>query len=246
MSSRPSRATLEQLRDFDTALLANTIGYIDPTPAHEYYMWGSIRSVTPALGPTVGIAVTCELDSSTPGGSPDVAGYWQQLEEMSRLDLPVVWVVRCVGSRPDHECVIGDGMAKTLHAAGCVGLVTDGGVRDVDGLLAVPFAAYGRGTTIHHGALRFRRLNEPVEIGGITVRTGDVIHANAEGVIKIPTACLGSLAGKAVRMRAFEHAAHAVLSQTDLAPKEKQARVAALVAEYGFADCVTPAEPRKT
>lgn len=246
MSTRPSRATLEQLRDFDTALLANTIGYIDPTPAHEYYMGSSIRSVTPALGPTVGIAVTCELDSSTPGGSPDVAGYWQQLEEMSRLDLPVVWVVRCVGSRPEHECVIGDGMAKTLHAAGCVGLVTNGGVRDVDGLLALPFAAYGRGTTIHHGALRFRRLNEPVEIGGITVRPGEIIHANAEGVIKIPSACLGHLAEKAVQMRAFEHAAHAVLSQTDLVPREKQARVAALVAEYGFADCVTPVEPGKT
>lgn len=49
MSTQPSRATLKQLRDFDTALLANTIGYIDPTPAHEYYMGSNIRSVTPTL-----------------------------------------------------------------------------------------------------------------------------------------------------------------------------------------------------
>ena len=50
---------LEQLEEFDTALLANTIGYIDATPAEQWYMGGMIRSLTPALGPAVGVA--CHL-----------------------------------------------------------------------------------------------------------------------------------------------------------------------------------------
>jgi 4-hydroxy-4-methyl-2-oxoglutarate aldolase len=230
-----SRSLFEELRDFDTALLANTIGYIDPTPAHEYYMGGSIRSVTPILGPTVGVAVTCELDSSSPGGQPDTEGYLQQLEQISRMDVPVVWVVKTVGSRPDHECVLGDGMAKSLYSVGCVGAVTDGGVRDIPGLLTVPFAVYSRGVTIHHTALRFRRMNEPIEIGGIVVRAGDVIHANAEGVIKIPPSCLEVLPAKAILMRAFEHEVHLALRRTDLTFAEKRARTAEALAKYGFA-----------
>jgi regulator of RNase E activity RraA len=239
MKTPVARSLLEQLRDFDTALLANTIGYIDPTPPHEYYMAGTIQSVTRSLGPTVGIALTCELDSSTPFGTPDLSGYWKQVEEMSRMSVPTVWVVKCVGSRPEHECVIGDGMGKTLFAAGCVGVVTDGGVRDISGLLSVPFAAYSKGVTIHHGPLRFRRTNEPIEIGGITVRPGDVIHANGEGVIRIPSACLEKLPEAAIRMRAFEHAAHLINRRTDLPIPEKQRLVVAEVTKYGFADCVT-------
>lgn len=230
--------TIEELRDFDTALLANTIGYIDPIPAHEYYMAGEIQSVTPGLGPTVGVAVTCEMDSSSPGGTADTDGFWRQVEEISAMKIPVIWVVKAVGSRPGHECILGDGMAKTLFAAGCVGAVTDGGVRDAIGMASVPFAAYCRGLTIHHTALRVTVINQPVEVGGITISPGDLVHANFEGVIKIPQSCLPTLAQKATQMRAFEHAAHCVMRRTDIAPAEKRKQVGELTAKYGFTQCV--------
>ena len=237
MTTNAVRATLERLREFDTALLANTIGYIDPTPAHEYYMGGGIQSVTPALGPSVGIAVTCELDSSSPANKPNLDGYWQQLEEMSEVNVPTVWVVKCIGSRPHHECVIGDGMAKMLYSVGCVGVVTDGGARDVNGLLTVPMAVYCKSTTIHHTALRFRRMNQPVNIGGIKVCPGEVIHANAEGVITIPDACLDTLPDRAIQMRAFEHEAHEVFRRTDLSVAVKREKVGQIIVKYGFGDC---------
>ena len=54
------RSTLEESRDFNTALLANTIGQLNPTPLEEYYMGGSIRSLTATLGSKVGVHVKHE------------------------------------------------------------------------------------------------------------------------------------------------------------------------------------------
>ncbi len=239
-------ALLNELRDFDTPLLANTIGYISAVPPHEYYLSGEIQSVTPPLGPTVGIAFTAEIDSSTPGGAGDAELYWEQLETMRQCGLPIVWVVKAVGSRPEHECMIGDGMAKTLFSVGCVGLVSDSRVRDVSGIITVPFAAYCRGRAVHHGPLRVKAINRPVEVGGVLIHPGDVIHADQNGVIRIPTDCISNLAPAAIRNRAFEHEAHMFLRRTDRTPAEKRAHVVALVDKYGFNDCVSGSLPKES
>ncbi len=229
----PLNSLLEQLADFDTALLANTIGHVDPTPVHEWYMGGSIASLTPTVGPTVGVAMTCEIDTSTPGNRSEPEVYYELLKAIEKSPSPVVLVIKAVGSRPDHECVLGDGMAKMLHSVGCVGVVTDGGVRDLEGILTIPFGIYARGRTIHHCAIRYVRYNHPVEIGGITVAPGELIHANVGGVIKIPTGSLERLPALATEMRAFEHAAHCIFRQTSLTIDEKRRAVEALVAQLG-------------
>ncbi|MFN0168332.1 MAG: RraA family protein [Bryobacteraceae bacterium] len=226
---------LHQLMEYDSALLANTIGYIDPTPAHEIYMGGSIECQTPAISPLVGIAVTCEMDSSSPGGEWQMEPFYEQVEQMREMKEPVVWVVKAVGSRPDHECILGDGMAKSLYSVGCAGVVTDGGLRDVAGFMTIPFHAFAKGRVIHHCALRIRSINQPVEVGGVVIRPGDVIHGSQEGVIRIPPACLERLPERAAKMRAFEHEAHAILRQPEIAPRDKKQRVGELLLTYGFA-----------
>jgi len=225
---------IRELAEFDGALLANTLSYIDDTPPEDIYFSGEIRSLMPGMGSMVGLAVTCELDSSSPGGPAKMEPYFQLVEEIQASKLPVVWVVKAAGSRPQHECILGDGMAKLLRSAGCVGTVTDGGVRDVAGCAGIRFPVFARGTVIHHTALRVRRTNEPVEIGGLTIRNGDLIHGSDEGVIRIPNKCAEMLPPRAIKMRAFEQDAHRVFLRADLTAKEKAARVGTMLEDYGF------------
>ena len=229
-----SRHLFESLREFDTAILANTLDYIDDTPTHEFYMGGDICSVTPGLSPTVGVAVTCQMDSSTPEGEPDMDPFWQQLEQMDSMDVPAVWVVETVGSRPDHECVLGDGTAKLLHSVGCVGSVTNGRVRDVEGLLTVPLAVYCRGTVVHHCALRIVAIDVPVSVGGIVVQPGDIIHAWEEGVIRVPPGSAEKLVELAPRHRAVEHQVHTFWRRTDVSLADKRRFAVETYKQNGF------------
>lgn len=225
---------IEQLGEFDAPLLANTIGYIDPSPAHTFYMGGSIRDITQFATSTVGLAVTCIMDTSSPEGADDMDGFSRQLESIAALGAPAVWVVKAAGSRPDHECVMGDGMARLLYTAGCRGIVTDGGVRDVAGLLTIPFAAYARGRTVHHCAMRVLATDIPIEVGGITIRPGDMVHASADGVIRIPETCLDGLPARARDMRALEQEAFGLFRQRGLSSTARDEAVGKLLEKYRF------------
>ena len=216
-----TRGQIESLRDFDAPLIANTLDYFDDTPAHERYMSADIQSVTPSLNPAVGIAVTAKFDTSTPGGHAEMDLYWQQVAEIETMDVPVIWVVETVGSRPEYECVLGDGTAKALFSSGCIGAVTNGYVRDVEGLLTVPFSVHCRGRVAHHCPCRMKEINIPVSVGGIIVNPGDLIHACNDGVIKIPPASVPMLLEKAPLHRKVEHDTHLLWRRTDLTAKEK-------------------------
>ena len=173
--------SLQELREFDTALLANTLGYISAVPAHEFYMAGSIRSLTPEIGPVVGLTQTAKVDTSTPGGAPELNLFIAQQERMADMQLPSLWIVEAVGSRPEHECVTGDCMAKSLFSAGCLGVITDGYCRGITGCQSVPFAVYCRGTIAHHAPLRILEVDSPVEVGRLQVESLNIIHADREG-----------------------------------------------------------------
>ena len=66
------------------------------------------------------------------------------------------------------------------------------------------------------------------------IEAGDVLHANQEGVIKIPASCLEESAGRAVAMRAFEHAAHLEIRWTAITVNAKRKLVSELMKDYGF------------
>ncbi len=96
------------------------------------------------------------------------------------------------GTNARGTCLFGDGLAGKMHDRGCRGMVADGGYRDHDGLQAMGLPVFARYASPVQSLNRWyvTRTQEPVVLpaavgGTITVRPGDWILADGDGVVVI-------------------------------------------------------------
>jgi regulator of RNase E activity RraA len=82
---------------------------------------------------------------------------------------------------------VGDNLATAVYALSKTGFVVDGSIRDLEGIVPIPMAAYFR--NVHPSAIRgvmLTGVNVPVRIGNATVMPGDVVFGDREGVYFVP------------------------------------------------------------
>ncbi len=214
-------ALIEQLREFETPLVAEGLGALGCSELHRYYMGAEIRMLTDTPQPAVGVAVTLEVDTSSPQLKPDTTALYDALDEIVPMKVPAMLMLKTVGSRPQHECVLGDGVAKISQAAGCCGAVTDGGVRDLAGIARLGFGVFARGPVVNHATFVLRKPRGPIEIGGIEVADGDLVHADSNGVHLVPPAYHLMLVEACILSRDFETRAHTFMRRSDVSTEDK-------------------------
>jgi regulator of RNase E activity RraA len=97
-------------------------------------------------------------------------------------------VVVELGGMVDRATFLGDVTGLGMKAAGALGVIVDGGIRDLSEFMPMKdFPIFYRGA--HASAMADQvgvEWNAPVRIGGITVLPGDIIVADAEGVVVVP------------------------------------------------------------
>ena len=113
------------------------------------------------------------------------------------------------------EGFAGAGMAGDLVAGmarnrGAVAIVTDGMVRDRDGIVAVGLPVFCRGVT-PNSCVRSGpgTVGLPITAGGVPVATGDLILGDADGVVVVPQARLVEVGARLAAVRAAEQVAEA-------------------------------------
>ena len=113
-----------------------------------------------------------------------------------------------IGVRGDADFAVwGDNMATRARAVGVRGMVTDGAVRDIDEMDGLDMAVFAAATTPRQA---FRRLvttsiNEPVVVGGVRVRPGDLIVADGDGVIAIAAEKVEEVLARAEAVHSVEN-----------------------------------------
>jgi 4-hydroxy-4-methyl-2-oxoglutarate aldolase len=93
---------------------------------------------------------------------------------------------------------MGELSSETLQRRGVRGYVVDGGCRDTAMILGMGFRVFCRYTTPADIAGRWvmDRLGEPITIGPVTIRAGDYVMADRDGVVIIPAAIVGEIVAK--------------------------------------------------
>jgi regulator of RNase E activity RraA len=96
-------------------------------------------------------------------------------------------------------------MATTMKRVGAVGLVTNGGLRDIREINALGgFNYFGRGLVVAHGRPSIYDVGATVNIDGMEVRPGDLLHGDENGITVIPAEIAAQVAAKAREHRDME------------------------------------------
>lgn len=184
---------IDHLRRIDSPTIANAIETFDVRPRVAGYVGMDIRCVFPELPPTVGYAVTCTVDSTTEGRQG--IGFNALYELLERSPKPAIVVMQDVGDDRLHSCHAGEVMSTRMKSLGAVGILTDGGLRDVREVRNLGgFQYFCAGLVVSHGNPICVSVGDDVEISGMPVRMGDLLHGDVNGVVHIPDECASEVA----------------------------------------------------
>jgi 4-hydroxy-4-methyl-2-oxoglutarate aldolase len=197
LTAKPLAATLTDerlafLRSVDSPTMANAIEVFKVRDRTEGFVGGAIRCLFPDLGVMVGQALTVTVGNE-PGEVASRDGYWRMWQTLEQMPGPVVIVMQDVSGKPSRCAYAGEVMATLAQRLGAVGMVTDGGYRDVDEVHALGMHYFAAYHVVSHGNFSIVDVGVPVELDGQRIETGDILHGDVNGIVVIPAAVLDGL-----------------------------------------------------
>ena len=196
---------LEKLRQLDSCSVANAIETFGVRLRNTGFADSTVHCIFEDFPPLVGYAATVRVRTSEPPMEGDSYYYrldW--LEHLLSVPSPQVLVVEDLDSHPGLGSFIGDVHANILRALGCIGVVTNGAVRNLEAARALKFQMFARNLSVSHAFAHVFDFGGPVKIGQMHVRPGDLLHGDRHGVQTVPLEIAEKIPAVAQRMNGEE------------------------------------------
>jgi len=198
-SSVLSKTVFRKLQKLDTCTVSNAIERLQFRLRNEGSMSrDGLRCLFPSLPPMLGYAATGRMRSTSP--PPIGRAYHENMHwwrYLASIPEPRVMVVEDAEETPGVGALVGEIHATIAMALDCVGYVTNGSVRDLPALEALGFAVFAGGVSVSHMYAHISEMGNPVEIGGLKIQPGDLVHGDVHGVQTIPLSIASEIAAMA-------------------------------------------------
>ena len=177
---------IDALRKITSPSVANAIETFNVRPREEGNLSSDIRALFPEMGPMVGYAATALIRSEKGPIEGHRASLYQWWDFVLSLPAPRVVVVHDLDDPRGQGAQWGEVQANIHRALGCVGVITDGSVRDLDEVRALNFQFCAAHVSVSHANVHMVDFGIPVKVGGVWVKPGDIVHGDQHGVVVIP------------------------------------------------------------
>jgi regulator of RNase E activity RraA len=178
---------LQALARLDTSTVAGAIEPFGVRLRNEGFCDGSIRCMLPSLPPVVGYAVTGQIRTSVPPtmgrNYHERTDWW---DHILRSPAPRIVVLEDIDARPGLGSLVGELHANILRALDCTACVTNGAVRGLHAAEHIGFQMFAGGLAVSNAFAHLLSFGEPVEIGRLKIKSGDLLHGDRHGVLSIP------------------------------------------------------------
>jgi regulator of RNase E activity RraA len=186
-AAAPAVPTVEQIRAaFAKASTGNVADAVDEATGVRGFMSADMKPVfrTKIAGPATTVLLRRTLRTDTRA--------WPNLQIQALDEAPPGSVLVEVLEDGLDTAGVGNLMATAAKVRGLAGMVIDGGARDVDEIEAIGFPVWSRSVTPATSVGRYVPVakNVPVVCGGVPVRPGDWIVADATGAVVVPVEAL--------------------------------------------------------
>jgi 4-hydroxy-4-methyl-2-oxoglutarate aldolase len=198
-SDRLAPKRLEEYRRLSSCVIASAIETFRVRLPNTGFTDSSVRCIFKERVPLVGYAATARIRSSNPpmeghGYYYDRTDWWQHILSVPE---PRVVVIEDMDQPPGLGAFIGEVNSAILQALGCVGLVTNGSVRDLDEIRLGTFQMFAGSVSVSHAYAHVFDFGGIVTVGGLEIRPGDLLHGDRHGIQTVPVEIAEDIPSKA-------------------------------------------------